>query len=530
MQGSVYLRLFDIQQAALSTLEEHGKGFFSIGVGGGKTLLTMLAHQALSVHPDDVLALTKAKLVKEADNEYNKFKDKLDLKPTDYKSYSWISRNERYFWEKEPKVIVADECHMLANKSSNRTAYFITYMRENPDCVFIPMSGTLTGKSILEYAHLLKFALRDDMPLPDPFSDFGWSRLQSMSRVIDSRPQAPPTAQDYRTTAWELNKDESETYYEAYHRVLASAPGVLLQEGTAFDGPIGVGQYYYELPDELAEAITKIKEDAQLPDDAYVTSETDAANKVKQLPIGFYYQRIYEECHTAAWRRARRERDELITEQYRSEKRKKFGRLTDARIMNAFRSGEYSDPRWDRWEPFADVPEPDVETIVVDTNPIYCTLRFCEALSRETGENILLWYRSRAIRDFLQSELAWEPEACYIAVPGRGDAPPRGADLGDKPTVAAVSLSSHGTGLNLQDYSINVFLQPPTGGRLWEQVLGRTHRPGQEEEVRAYVNSTTRVLARCLDKGKRDAEYVKKTIKSEQKLVLADNLEDKAAK
>ena len=531
------MQLFDSQKEALTTLERDGRGFFSIGVGGGKTLLGLLAHRALGVDPQDVLVLTKNDLISEAEEEFHKFKDELELDELDYKSYFWLSRNERYFWEVKPKLIVADECHKLKNKSAKRTAYFLQYMKDYPEARFVPMSGSISSKSILEYAHLMKLALREYYPLPDPSSRFGWSRLQAIARVIDSRPREQPTKSDFRRVAHMLNKRPDETYEEAYYRILRSAKGVYMMEGAAYEGPIDVEYYYYELPDKLKNDIARVKNTAQLPDEEWVTGQTDLAQKVRQLPLGFYYRDIELDCHTPEWRAARREKDQLIGEIKRREKRKKYGILTASGIENALRKGDFSDPRWERWKPFADVPPPRRETVPLNAAPLAQTVIFALELAESEGQNVLLWYQSRAIRKMLRKALDtgcigpytlnrqgvsdFRLDSARLVVAEKGEAPPR--EIDDGPIVSAVSIPSHGTGLNLQhDYAINVVLEPPSSGGIWEQFLGRTHRPGQEEEVICYTNGVTPVFRAMLRKGRKDAEYVYKTLKQMQKLKQAD--------
>ncbi|WP_244222180.1 hypothetical protein [Corallococcus exercitus] len=42
------------------------------------------------------------------------------------------------------------------------------------------------------------------------------------------------------------------------------------------------------------------------------------------------------------------------------------------------------------------------------------------------------------------------------------------------------SIKAHATGKNLQQFCRNLVVTPPSDGALWEQLLARTHRPGQQ--------------------------------------------------
>ena len=511
--------LFDTQKEALSELKEHRQGFFSIGVGGGKTLLAMLAAKVLDIDPADTLILSLAELRDEAAFEWEKYKEHFDVPWSEFVSYTFISRNEKYFWEKKPKLIIADECHKLKRKQSNRTHFFIRYMREHPGTIFVPMSGTITTRSITEYAHLLYLALGDDCPLPNPNSSVGWPRIQSLARVLDSRPTQEPTQSDYRIAGYILDPRPDEGWREAFLRVLNSAPGVYLNEGVTFDGPISVQPWKPEIPDDVKQDIKKVKSSAQMPNEEWVSGATEQAQKVKQLSQGFYYYPIWKDCHTPEWRRAKRAKDELVSSKIRSEKRKKWGRITRSRVENAFEQDIFTDPVWNHWEQFKDVPEPEREIQWQSEEILEQALDFCA----ELGGGTLLWYLHRAVRDKLESVLDSRGGRWYdsdVVVVPRGEAPPRGDG---KPDISVVSIRSHSTGLNLQhDYNKNVILLPPSNGGAWEQLLGRTHRPGQTEEVRAYYNASLPVFRWCFTKAKRDARYVEETIEQKQRLLLAE--------
>jgi hypothetical protein len=62
----------------------------------------------------------------------------------------------------------------------------------------------------------------------------------------------------------------------------------------------------------------------------------------------------------------------------------------------------------------------------------------------------------------------------------------------------------------------------PTSGTVWEQLLGRTHRPGQEaDEVTFDVYRHTIELRAAMTKAVRDAHYQQDTTGNRQKLLAA---------
>ncbi len=97
------------------------------------------------------------------------------------------------------------------------------------------------------------------------------------------------------------------------------------------------------------------------------------------------------------------------------------------------------------------------------------------------------------------------------------------AEKGDRSIVA--SLKSHGTGRDgLQRiFKDQLLANPPSSGDLFEQVLGRLHRIGQEaDEVNCSVYRHTPEMAGAIDKALCQAKFVAGIIGSNQKLLAAN--------
>jgi hypothetical protein len=89
------------------------------------------------------------------------------------------------------------------------------------------------------------------------------------------------------------------------------------------------------------------------------------------------------------------------------------------------------------------------------------------------------------------------------------------------------SIKAHGTGKNLQHgWSNNIVLYPPANGSIWEQLIGRTHRPGQEaDRVRVYVFRWHAESTKAWEQALSDAELAETTMRQPQKLLYADREE-----
>jgi hypothetical protein len=78
----------------------------------------------------------------------------------------------------------------------------------------------------------------------------------------------------------------------------------------------------------------------------------------------------------------------------------------------------------------------------------------------------------------------------------------------------------HGRGWNGQAWSRQTVLQVPPGGGVWEQLLSRTHRPGQTQDVHVDVLVPTYRVAGTLASARADAEYASAVLGTPQRLVL----------
>lgn len=84
------------------------------------------------------------------------------------------------------------------------------------------------------------------------------------------------------------------------------------------------------------------------------------------------------------------------------------------------------------------------------------------------------------------------------------------------------SIKAHATGKNLQQFSRNLVVTPPSDGAQWEQLLARTHRPGQHSscvEVDVYLH--TQDYAHAFAVAHARATFAQQTDGQSQKLLAA---------
>lgn len=142
-------------------------------------------------------------------------------------------------------------------------------------------------------------------------------------------------------------------------------------------------------------------------------------------------------------------------------------------------------------------------------------LHFIESWAR--SHRGIVWVEHRCVGERLSKDFGLR----YYSNQGR-DAHGNFIDDHAEDCSLVASIASNKEGRNLQRWCDNLIVSPPTTGAAWEQLLGRTHRDGQEaDEV------TVDLLVSCIEhyqqfqKALKDADYIQTTLGSPQKLLLA---------
>ena len=103
----------------------------------------------------------------------------------------------------------------------------------------------------------------------------------------------------------------------------------------------------------------------------------------------------------------------------------------------------------------------------------------------------------------------------------------KGNDIMDASGTIIVSIASNSEGRNLQAWSHNIVVTPPASGRKWEQLIGRTHRPGQlADNVTCDVMLGHGNILWSFRTAMEDARFIHTTTGQQQKLLLADLTRD----
>lgn len=519
--GSPTLR--PLQSAMIIEAAQNSGAFIAAGVGSGKTLASFLMHDALD--SQKTMLLVPANLRDKTLNvDLPDLKKHFKLPPIyraeDFETnggapgvyvlgYSEISQEDAsdLIDKIQPTLIVADEVQNLRNRESARTRRFLRFMRKN-SCKFVAMTGSAMTKSIKDFAHLIELALGKGSPVPADYPS-----LTQWADAIDNEGKEGCTG----IGALALLCDDEESARDGFSRRFVETPGVIVTTEPSCDLPLEIREIILQAPQAIRDALQKLEQDWEWDGEEF-SGSLDLARYSKQLTQGFFYRviwpngipdREYLEKRNA-WQRAIRKR---LSHQNR------VNQDSPALLEALAEDGLWTPEEWVDWLGVRDREPPDRQPVIVSDWLVQYALSW---IKNRTG---IIWVSSPVIGHQLaahgipyfgegdDAELNALAEKCLHAA--------QAGDFASIPTIAC-SIEAHGTGKNLQAWSRNLVLYPSAQGARWEQLIGRTHRPGQlAPNVTFDVVLGSVSACSAMATAFEDSQRIEETIQQPQRLQLA---------
>ena len=499
--------LWSVQSAALADAQAQGGLFGALACGSGKTLISLLVGAAMNARrivllvPPEVRDQLITTDIPAAMRHYHVPIDRLHVV-----SYSQLSvaSGAEILDQIKPDLIVADECHRLKRAQSTRTKRFARFMRENPDCRLVALSGTVTTRSLKDYSHIIELCLRKNSPLPKPYRELmTWADALDVIKPNEKREQLPPGI---------LLKfcQKDEPVRSGFRRRLIETPGVVATS----EGAIGTSLYLRAqrpvVPWSILDALETLGETWEIGDEELIDALA-VARVAKQISCGFYYVWKWPGgVVDHEWLEARKIWHRAVREFLKHRARR--GVDSPLLLSNAIARGEFPEllPEWSAWQAVKDRPEPPVEPVWISDFLVDYAFRWLN----KQEDNGILWFEHRAIEEALRKK--------HVTVFGAGMDAELGATKEDR---IACSIAAHGTGKNLQRWSRGLVLSHPSNGAKAEQMYSRMHRPGQEaDEVHFDVCMHTEPLVAAFAAAVTDAHYVQETQGQKQKILYAQKI------
>lgn len=477
----------------------------NVGVGKGKTLAFWLMQEVFNAKRP-VLMLPPS-MRTQYDSELFAWSQDYTFRLPTVVYYSQLSRPDAtsLLRELNPDLIMADEAHMLRHATAARTKRFLRFMAGSPDTRFVAMSGTLTGSTLSDYAHLARWALRDYSPLPrDERNVHMWGSVINSGGEPDEL--AWQTLAPLDQTA--ANRWDRAGIRRAFQKRLRTAPGVVTTQTPSCEAALTITATYPTISKEVTEALRELADDYILPNGLEIVDALHFHRAAAQLSNGFYYIWDWpDDIVDEEWVEARRVWWSMcrwyLTRYAREGCDSPF--LVEKYVQETEQSPDMFAALL-AWNAQKHKPPPPTKPIWIDPTPVMEAFQW--AMDRDSA---LVWFQSKAVGDML--------EACGM---------PRLTDGSQTPTYrdtprVALSIPIFHKGRNLQAWDDNLVMEVPSSAATWEQLQGRTHRQGQlADEVKTSVFQHTwslrQAFARALDR----AEYIQQTTGQQQKLLLAD--------
>ena len=522
-------RLRPIQAWALDEAEDNEGLLGPIGVGDGKTLLNLLTPMVMPGCKTALLLLPPDLRGQLLEIDWGFYSQHWNLPNLTTGGWSvpgrpWLhvvafselsgAKATDLLDRINPDLIIVDEAHNLRRRDAARTKRFAHFMHAHPSTRLCAWSGTLTSKSLKDYAMLSNFALKEASPTP-----LLWPVVEEWAGALDP-------ANDFPTPIGKLAAfcHPGEHIHAGWKRRFHSAPGVVSSAETSnCMASLIFSERKATAPVEVMDAIVQLRGSWRRPDGEELVSGLDVARCARELASGFFYRWVWPRGEAPEvirkWLEVRAAWHKELREKLKNSRQHLDSPLLCTKAAIRFSAGyrtgvdgplpTWNSEHWPEWLKVRDTAQPETDTVWVSD---YLVKDSAAWLKSNVG---LVWYEHAAFGE----RVAAESGAPFYG-PGEEASAALIREMGERACV--VSIRSHHKGKNLQMFSRQLVANPPSDGATWEQLVGRTHRPGQEaDEVRVEVYRHTDEMREALDKARLLAAYIDGTIGGAKKMLQA---------
>lgn len=299
--------------------------------------------------------------------------------------------------------------------------------------------------------------------------------------------------------------DELARARRAFHKRLVSTPGVVCSlHAEQVDCSLYIDGHLFPVNEATEKNFDTLRSLWETPDGWALSEAVDVWRHARELALGMHY--VWDPRPPEDWLQARRAWAKFVRE------RLARSRTLDSekQVALACEKGELPNAEYAAWIEIKDTFTINQKAVWHDDS----ALLFCEAwLRKEKG---ICWVD----HTFFGRELARRTRLPYFGQSGL-DADGRSILDAKGPIIA--SVAANGTGKNLQAWSKNLVTSCPTGAAVWEQLLGRTHRPGQTaDEVTVDVLIGCVEHAEAWQRARAEAVMSSDMLGQPQKILIAD--------
>lgn len=502
------MRLRPAQALALHDAGVYGGLFAPLGVGEGKTLLSLLLPVVLGAQRP--MLLLPANLIEKTLREQELFSKHWRI-PTSIRPFSYdmlgrvqaADELDNYL----PDFLGCDEVHRLKNRRAAVTRRVARYMYRHPRTRFAAMSGTVMRRSIRDFAHIIRWCLKTGAPVPVTNEELDeWA--EALDDGVDPLARRRAGALLELCTHEERAQPEHVAARHGFRRRLNETPGVVstIGEGERVDCSIYVRGLQYDVEPVTEANLARLRATMQTPDDWQLMTAAEGWACAQQLALGLHY--IWDPRPPDDWRAARKAWNQFV----RATLTHSRTYDSELQVANACDSGRLDATALNAWRAVRPSYTPCVKALWHDSS----ALDACQKWMQSPG---IVWTEHA----FFAAELSRRTGVPYYGAKGHTITGEYVEDA-DPKRPAIVSIDANREGKNLQGiWSRNLLVCPPSGADWWEQVIGRTHRPGQTaDEVIVDVLLGCRENYDACVKALEGARAICDVTGKTQKLLIAD--------
>jgi hypothetical protein len=506
-----------------------------LAVGAGKSLVSFLIPSVLECERPLIVMPANALHKKTATIDFPQAMQRWRLHPNiRFVSYEKLAREKQseFFERGMYSPIIFDEVHRMKNHKAAVTRRVLRY-REKYDWVrCFGMSGTLTSKSLRDYAHLAALCLGDGSPLP-----LRWLALEDWSDALDEGIE-----ETFRPSPGSLLQfcAEGETARQGFQRRLRETPGYVSVLTSDVRSSLFISESAVETPEVVKAAVRMLRLQNVTPTGEVVPAGLAFRHHIAELNNGYCHSWVWPDNRKdIPWLNARKAWRKLVHWVIKhSGSAAVGGRTFDTENEVALfvdRGGFMPPPGFETaratwlterarlagimreafhgktWEPEECITwdvkrEPPKKATWISGFMVEHAMKWLAS-----NERAIVWSAQRPFQARMRLEGA--------LVFGGGE-----DEIVHAEHNCVASIAAHGEGKNLQHaYSRNLLVNIPASGKTTEQLYGRTHRQGQpEDEVSVELVLNHYEAWAAFEQARRHAGYIYETTGRAQKLRYAD--------